>query len=159
MYYWENTLFRPTTIIPFYPYLFLYGYENVISIQDSNWLEMTFDKLCKRLVLVLHTLYTNAWCYKVSWSNVQDLISNVQGLPLLLQKAQHRDSDTAGLANYLTALYFRRWKTCLLHTLNLNAFCFEFSICNMSIILIFMVQWLLKKKLGFFVVLISLLLW
>ena len=84
---------------------------------------------------------------------------------LLSQKAQLRDSDpadtTAVLANFLKALYFRRWKTWMLHTLYIDSSCYEVSICHMTIVLdlIFMIKWLLEKKLKFFVMLISLLLW
>ena len=42
----------------------------------------------------------------------------LSSLQLLLQKARHRDSDPAAavLAHFLKALYFRRWKTWMLHT-------------------------------------------
>ena len=71
----------------------------------------------------------------------------------MLQKARHRDSDSdpvaaaaaataAALANFLKALYFRRWKTWMLHTLYIDASCYEVSVSHMSNVLdlIFMVQ-------------------
>ena len=66
----------------------------------------------------------------------------------MLQKARHRDSDPAAataaavLANFLKALYFRRWKTWMLHTLYIDASCYEVSVSHMSNVLdlIFMVQ-------------------
>ena len=73
-------------------------------------------------------------------------------LQLLLQKARHRDSDpaaataaaatAAALAHFLKALYFRRWKTWMLHTLYIDASCYEVSVSHMSNVLdlIFMVQ-------------------
>ena len=65
--------------------------------------------------------------------------------PTLLQKARHRDSDpaaAAALAHFLKALYFRRWKTWMLHTLYIDASCYEVSVSHMSNVLdlIFMVQ-------------------
>ena len=49
----------------------------------------------------------------------------------------------------------------MLHTLHIDALCYKVSVCHMSIVLdlIFMVSDYLKKKLRFFVMLISLLLW
>ena len=69
----------------------------------------------------------------------------LSSLQLLLQKARRRDSDlavAAALAYYLKALYFRRWKTWMLHTLYIDASCYEASTSHMSnvIDLIFMVQ-------------------
>ena len=69
----------------------------------------------------------------------------LSSLQLLLQKARHRDSDpaaAAALANFLKALYFRRWKTWMLHTLYIDASCYEVSVSHMSNVLdlIFMVQ-------------------
>ena len=68
----------------------------------------------------------------------------------MLQKARHRDSDPAAtaaaaaavLAHFLKALYFRRWKTWMLHTLYIDASCYEVSVSHMSNVLdlIFMVQ-------------------
>ena len=62
----------------------------------------------------------------------------------MLQKARHRDSDPAAamLAHFLKALYFRRWKTWMLHTLYVDASCYEVSVSHMSNVLdlIFMVQ-------------------
>ncbi|XP_071138228.1 fibronectin type 3 and ankyrin repeat domains protein 1-like [Mytilus edulis] len=60
-------------------------------------------------------------------------------------KAQHRDSDqavAAALANFLKALYFRRWKTWMLHILYMDASFYEVSASHMSNVLdlIFMVQ-------------------
>ena len=63
-----------------------------------------------------------------------------------LSKSGHSDSDpvaaAAILANFLKALYFRRWKTWMLHTLFMDASCYEVSISHMSNVLdlIFMVQ-------------------
>ena len=77
-------------------------------------------------------------------------------LRLLSQKALHRDSDPVGamamLANFLKPLYFRRLKTWMLHTLYIDASCYEVSVSHMSnvLYLIFMVQQLLEKKLRFF---------
>ena len=73
------------------------------------------------------------------------ICSFLSSLQLLLQKAQHRDSDqeaAAALANFLKALYFRRWKTWMLHTLYIDASCYEVSVSHMSNVLdlIFMVQ-------------------
>ena len=68
----------------------------------------------------------------------------LSSLQLLLQKARHRDSDPAAavLANFLKALFFRRWKTWMLHTLYIDASCYEVSVSHMSNVLdlIFMVQ-------------------
>ena len=60
-------------------------------------------------------------------------------------------ATTATLATILKALYFGRWKTWMLHTLYMNASCYEVSVSHMSNVLdlIFMVQWLLEKKLIF----------
>ena len=73
----------------------------------------------------------------------------LSSLQLLLQKARHRDSDpaaaaatAAALANFLKALYFRGWKTWMLHTLYIVASCYKVSVSHMSMVLdlIFMVQ-------------------
>ena len=84
-------------------------------------------------------------------------------LRLLPQKARHRDNDPAAatLANFFKGLYFRRWKTWMLHTLYIDALCYKVSVCHMFIVLdiIFIIQWLLEKKLRCFVMLITLLLW
>ena len=70
----------------------------------------------------------------------------LSSLQLLLQKARHRDSDpaatAAALANFFKALYFRGWKTWMLHTLYIDASCYEVSVSHMSNVLdlIFMVQ-------------------
>ena len=78
-------------------------------------------------------------------------------LQLLLQKARHRDSDRASvamaaavLANFLKPLYFRWWKTWMLHTLYMDASCYEVSVSHMSNVLdlIFMDQW---SKINFWV--------
>ena len=83
----------------------------------------------------------------------------LSSLQLLLQKARHRDSDPAAaaataavLAHFLKAIYFRRWKTWMLHILYIDASCYEISISHMSIVLdlIFMVQWPLNKKIQIF---------
>ena len=73
----------------------------------------------------------------------------------MLQKARHRDSDpaaaataaaaggaAAGLANILKDFFFRKWKTWRLHTLYIDASCYEVSVSHMSNVLdlIFMVQ-------------------
>ena len=80
----------------------------------------------------------------------------------MLQKARHRDSDPAAaataaaaaavLAHFLKALYFRGWKTWMLHTLYIDASFYEVSASHMSNVLdlIFMVQWLLEKKVKMF---------
>ena len=87
----------------------------------------------------------------------------LSSLRLLSQKARHRNGDPAAaataLVHFLKALYFRRRTTWMLHTLNTDALSLEVSVCHMSIVLelIFMVQWLLEKKLKFLV--ISLILW
>ena len=76
-----------------------------------------------------------------------DLYNFLSSLQLLLQEARHRDCDpaaamAAALANFLKALYFRRWKTWMLHTLYIDASCYEVSVSHMSNVLdlIFMVQ-------------------
>ena len=77
----------------------------------------------------------------------------LSSLQLLLQKARHRDSDpAAALANFLKALYFRRWKSWMLYTLYIEAPCYEVSVSHMSNVLdlIFMFQWPLKKKVQIF---------
>ena len=89
-------------------------------------------------------------------------------LRLLSRKSRHGDSDhaaataatTAALANFLKASYFRRWKTWMLHTLYMDASCYDVSVSHMSndLDFIFMVQWLLEKKFRCFIMLNSLLL-
>ena len=69
----------------------------------------------------------------------------LSSLQLLLQKARHKDSDpsaAAVLANFLKALYLSRLKTWMLHTLYMDASCYEVSVSHMSNVLdlIFMVQ-------------------
>ena len=75
------------------------------------------------------------------------LVYFLSSLQLLLQKARHRDSDPAAaaaavLANFLKTLYFRRWKSWMLHTLYMDASCYEVSISRVSNVLdlIYMVQ-------------------
>ena len=78
-------------------------------------------------------------------------------LQLLLQKARHRDSDLAAamvtaLAKFFKAIYFRRLKTWMLHTLYIDASCYIVYVSHMSNVLdlIFMVQCLLEKKVKIF---------
>ena len=98
-----------------------------------------------------------ALCFPENPQKGNMFLSNLQ---LLLQKARHRDSDPAALAHFLKGLYFRRWKTLMLHTLYIDASCYEVSVSHMSNVLdlIFMVQWPLEKKFKIFLMLNSLLL-
>ena len=74
----------------------------------------------------------------------------------MLQKAGYQDGDLVSLINFLKALYFRGWKTWMLHTLYIDAVCYEVSVrltCPLSLTSdIFMVQRLLEKKFRFFVI-------
>ena len=97
-----------------------------------------------RILKVFHGARAPLFWEKFGW-----LLSSLQ---LLLQKARHRDSDpaaaataaatVAALAQFLKALYFRRWNTWMLHTLYIDASCYEVSVSHMSNVLdlIFMVQ-------------------
>ena len=64
------------------------------------------------------------------------------------------------LANFWKALYFKRWKTWMLHTLYIDASCYEVSsvTCQMSLTSFSWFSDHLKKKFKFFVMLNSLLL-
>ena len=73
--------------------------------------------------------------------------SFLSSLQLLLQKVRHRERDPAAtaaavLAHFLKAIYFRSWKTWMLHILYIDAPCYEVSVSHMSNVLdlIFMVQ-------------------
>ena len=69
----------------------------------------------------------------------------LSSLRLLSQKARHRDSDpeaAVALSKFLKDLCFKRWKTWMVHTLYMDASCYEVSVSHMSKVLdfIFMVQ-------------------
>ena len=96
---------------------------------------------------MLHTLDIDASCFKISFLSYLVFCKKggefLSSLQLLLQKARHRNSDPAAvLAHFLKAIYFRRWKTWMLHILYIDASCYEVSVSHMSIVLdlIFMVQ-------------------
>ena len=67
----------------------------------------------------------------------------LSSLRLWSKKAWHRENDlgpvaataAAALANFLKALYFRRWKTWMLHTLHIDSSCHEVSISHLSNVL------------------------
>lgn len=55
---------------------------------------------------------------------------------LLSQKAQHGDGFpvVVALANFSKVLYFRRWKSWMLHSMCIDALCHEVFICHISIV-------------------------
>ena len=122
------------------------------------------------MFLYVKTFVKPSWSFRKFGINIiydQNTVSRAKLLKYLFsffvkpatlsQKARHRDSDAAAataaaLANFLKSLYFRRWNTWMFHTLYMDASCYDVSISHMSNILdlIFMVQWLLEKKVKIF---------